>query len=93
MNYVKIYARNTSSIASTSPLGILRDKRRNLHLIQEGGKHQGEDCESQASTSDQRNVQIWGNFKDFYHTLVMLWGNHKVLGQNIHPWTLYSWIG
>ena len=32
-----------------------------------------------------RNVQIGGNYKNFHHTLVVLWGNYKVLGQNIHP--------
>ena len=31
------------------------------------------------------NVQIGGNYKNFHHALVKLWGNYKVLGQNIHP--------
>ena len=31
------------------------------------------------------NVQIGGNYKNFHHTLVALWGNYKLLGQNIHP--------
>ena len=37
-----------------------------------------------------RKVQIGGNYKNFHHALVALWGNYKVLGQNIHPW---SWFG
>jgi len=32
-----------------------------------------------------RNMQIGGNYKNFHHTLVALWGNYKVLRQNIHP--------
>ena len=32
------------------------------------------------------NMQIGGNYKNFHHVLVALWGNYKVLGQNIHPW-------
>ena len=32
------------------------------------------------------NMQIGGNYKNFHHALVALWGNYKVLGQNIHPW-------
>ena len=32
-----------------------------------------------------RNMQIGGNYKNFHHALVALWGNYKVLGQNIHP--------
>ena len=32
-----------------------------------------------------RNMQIGGNYKNFHHALVTLWGNYKVLGQNIHP--------
>ena len=27
-----------------------------------------------------------GNYKNFHHIFVALWGNYKVLGQNIHPW-------
>ena len=30
------------------------------------------------------NVQIGGNYKNFHRALVALWGNYKVLGQNIH---------
>ena len=32
------------------------------------------------------NLQIGGNCKNFHHAFVASWGNHKVLGQNIHPW-------
>ena len=32
-----------------------------------------------------RNAQIGGNYKNFHHALVVLWGNYKVLGQNIQP--------
>ena len=35
--------------------------------------------------SIMHNVQIGGNYKNFHHMLVALWGNYKVLGQNIHP--------
>ena len=31
------------------------------------------------------NVQIGEKYKNFQHALVTLWGNYKVLGQNIHP--------
>ena len=32
-----------------------------------------------------RTVQIGGNYKNFHDALVVLWGEYKVLGQNIHP--------
>ena len=39
----------------------------------------------------------WGKYNDFQCTLRMLWGNFKILGQNIHPWVrakaLYPFFG
>ena len=30
----------------------------------------------------------WGKYNNFQRTLRMLWGNFKILGQNIHPCSL-----
>ena len=32
-----------------------------------------------------RNAQIGGNYKNFHHALVALWGNYKVLGSKYTP--------
>ena len=36
----------------------------------------------------------WGKYKNFQRTLRVLWGNFKILGQNIHPCQkLIIWFG
>ena len=39
------------------------------------------------------NMQIGGNYKNFHHALVPLWGNYKVFGQHIHPCFLIKTTG